>query len=252
MYTHIYKIIVLFSLVFVMVRCDLSEDDTVAIENTSAYELLIETTAQNDLYVRKNLIDLFVSIALDSEYGSNLPLVKKWIEPMKILVTGDKDSLLMYELSDIIVELNSYFTDGFYIKQVSENEEHNFHIFLGDGEDYAQMYPEQASYVDTNAGLFRFSTDADLNITYGHMYVDVDRNVRDINMHLLREELTQSLGLPMDIKYYSNSIFYVEASRVQSYSDYDIEVIRLLYHPSVTSGIGETNVRSILENILNI
>jgi hypothetical protein len=46
---------------------------------------------------------------------------------------------------------------------------------------------------------------------------------------LLREELTQSLGLGNDSNKYPDSIFYQDWSTVTSYSKLDIEIIKQHY-----------------------
>jgi hypothetical protein len=71
----------------------------------------------------------------------------------------------------------------------------------------------------------------ELYIDTGVMYVDVFR-ARDIESqkHLIREELTQSLGLVNDSWKYENSIFYQGWTTTNSYSEIDIKLIDLLYN----------------------
>jgi hypothetical protein len=47
---------------------------------------------------------------------------------------------------------------------------------------------------------------------------------------ILREELTQSLGLYNDSWKYPNSIFYQGGNDVTEYSDLDKEIIQMLYN----------------------
>lgn len=54
--------------------------------------------------------------------------------------------------------------------------------------------------------------------------------------HILREELTQSLGFLMDSNRHPDSIFYSGWTTVTEYSDLDRAVIRLLYDPQVEPG----------------
>ena len=83
------------------------------------------------------------------------------------------------------------------------------------------------------------------------MYVDT-RQVEEIfQMHLLREELTQSLGLARDRIEYPESIFQASWTATTEYADIDKELIRLLYHPDVTSGLNEDQVRQVLVEILS-
>ena len=63
------------------------------------------------------------------------------------------------------------------------------------------------------------------------MYIDVVR-CTDLQgqKHLLREELTQSLGLKNDSYKYENSIFQQKWTEVTEYAPIDIKVIEMLYN----------------------
>ena len=64
------------------------------------------------------------------------------------------------------------------------------------------------------------------------MYVDLERTGDNFEAqkHLLREELTQSLGLFNDSWKYPESIFYQGWSTVTEYSDMDKRLIDMLYN----------------------
>ena len=47
---------------------------------------------------------------------------------------------------------------------------------------------------------------------------------------ILREELTQSLGLLNDSDMYTNSVFYEYGNTVTEYSELDKEIIQMLYN----------------------
>ena len=70
------------------------------------------------------------------------------------------------------------------------------------------------------------------------MYVDIFRADLPGQKHLLREELTQSLGLGNDSPQYIESIFQSAWTTTTSYSMLDKDVIRLLYHPEMNIGKG--------------
>ena len=63
------------------------------------------------------------------------------------------------------------------------------------------------------------------------MYVDTERCTSiDAQKHLLREELTQSLGLFNDSDKYPNSIFQQAWTETTEYSEIDIKMIHMLYN----------------------
>lgn len=232
--------------------CSLDDGSEDIIIKQERYELFFSHSPEADLYMRKHLIDYFQSIALVTEYGNSLPILKKWTQPMSIYVSGQLEPVLMTELEEIIAELNPLFTDGFRMEIVTDSLLANYHIFLGDKATYSKMYPSTAHLLRENEGLFTYYLNDDYSIESGHMFVEVQELSLRFQKHILREELTQSLGLPNDIDIYVNSIFYKKWSDVQAYSQLDIEVIRLLYHPKMIPNLGLGSVRSTLENILGI
>jgi|TARA_B110000881_G_C18446723_1_gene448858 hypothetical protein len=82
------------------------------------------------------------------------------------------------------------------------------------------------------------------------MYVDIFRANEQAQWHLLREELTQSLGLAQDSERYLNSIFQINWTIISSYSQIDKDIIRLLYHPNMKVGLNENEVDLLLRSIL--
>jgi len=76
-------------------------------------------------------------------------------------------------------------------------------------------------------------------------YVIYDANIlvssagvtQDERSHLIREELTQSLGLMNDSNKYEDSIFYQKWTDVTQYSDIDKAVIQLLYLKKIKTGM---------------
>ena len=62
---------------------------------------------------------------------------------------------------------------------------------------------------------------------------------------------TQGLGLLNDIPYYPQSIFYQNHSVITEYMQNDKEVIRLLYHPKMVSGLDEEAVDLVARTIFD-
>jgi len=233
--------------------CDMQEQaHLIEEQEVEPYELLVSYGTQADSYRRRHLVDYFQLVALGTEYGNDIPLVKKWTDSMYVYVSGTPDTALLTELDDIIKELNSLFTDGFYIEQVTDSLAANYYVFFGEVATYKKQYPEVAHLIQENRGFFTVYANANFNITSGHMFVDITDVPLRYQKHILREELTQSLGLGNDLKYYANSIFYEKWTDVQEYSDLDMETIRLLYHPRMITKIGSSTVSSILKTILGL
>lgn len=218
-----------------------SDDEVIidpAIDNPSLTEFQQET------------INYFADVALGFEFGGASLITRKWKENVLIDVSGDMPDYLLQELDDIIAELNDLITDGVTLSIVEQGQAANLSIFFGSGTAYAEVNPSALQYVNNNRGLFFVNWDGTQNLNWADMYVDTERVEEVFQRHLLREELTQSLGLAMDRPEYPESIFQTSWTSTTEYADIDKELIRLLYHPDVVSGLNELQVREMLEEIL--
>jgi hypothetical protein len=197
----------------------------------------------------ESVIDYFSEIALGFEFGGYEEVTRKWTSQMKIFVGGTKKPDLMNELQEIVTEINALATDGFKITIVTDTLQSNFYIFLGTGSRYSTIFPSQAGLVANNWGLFSvFWTDN--HLYQGFMYVDLIRANAVEQKHLLREELTQSLGLAKDSPLYPQSIFQSRFTETNEYAAIDKDLIRLLYHPNMQVGLTKAKVEEVLRNIL--
>jgi len=198
----------------------------------------------------ESVIEYFNEIALGFEFGSASEVTRKWKNDMKIFVGGTKTPIMMDELLRVIQEINALATDGFSASVVTDSVESNFYIFLGSGGEYAKKFPSVLNLVLSNWGLFNIYFDAS-NIIYGGiMYVDIDRASNIEEKHLLREELTQSLGLAKDSNRYPDSIFQANWTSTTEYSNVDKDLVRLLYHPSMQIGLDQVQSADLLREII--
>lgn len=168
--------------------------------------------------------DYFEEIALNTEWNGKRDFAFKWEKNVKIYVYGEKTTNLLSEINDIVSELNDIITT-IDIEVVSNYDEANLFIYLGSYEDFWNYYPElNKDILVHNFGYFQVST------VYGKMYVDTYRANEIEQRHLLREELTQSLGLFNDSYKYPESIFYQGWTTTTEYAPIDIELIEMLYN----------------------
>lgn len=196
------------------------------------------------------VISYFKEIALGFEFGSASNITRKWCSDLKIFVGGEPTSGLLKELDDIISEISELSTDNFNIEIVGDSSLSNYYIFFGTGDDYAEIFPSVSGYVDNNLGLFFLRYNSSNCLYKGHMYVDTDRANFIQAKHILREEFTQSLGLAKDSYKYLNSIFQSAWTETLLYSDIDKDLIRLLYHPKMSTSLDAIAVDGVLKEIL--
>ncbi|MCA9836175.1 MAG: DUF2927 domain-containing protein [Trueperaceae bacterium] len=189
----------------------------------------------------KERISYFKDIALGFEFSDSETITRKWASDMTIYVSGKAKKEVRKELDSIITELNTLISDDLTVKLVKNQGKANFHIFFGSGSAYAKLYPEASNLFQDNWGLFFVYWDAKQYFYRGHMYVDTERASITEQRHLLREELTQSLGLAKDSFTYPDSIFQQDWTRTTRYAAIDRDIIRLLYHPSLDVGLMPAN-----------
>jgi len=174
-------------------------------------------------------VQYFKEVALKAEYSDiNSGEVCKWNSDMNIFVKGDKSEVLMSELNRIVTELNGII-NTIEINIVDDPSQANYTIYFGNQYGYQEIEPASIGYTENNWGLFVVPSGT--TIKGGTMYVDTERCTSiDAQKHLLREELTQSLGLFNDSEKYPNSIFQQAWTETTEYADIDVRMIQMLYN----------------------
>jgi len=232
------KFLLLLLILVSIVSCK-KEDDNVIIPESELTERQL------------TIIDYFKDIVLGFEFGGASKITRKWNRELKIFVGGEPNAELMEELEKITMEINDLATDNFKVSIVSDSVRSNYYIFFGSGTEYAKIYPSQSNLITSNLALFWLFWNNRNQFTSGHMYVDVTKADPTAQKHLLREELTQSLGLARDSPKYLESIFQLEWTTTTEYTSLDKDLIRLLYHPDMSIGLNEAQVDAVLKSILS-
>jgi hypothetical protein len=200
----------------------------------------------------EDVVRYFEEVALGGEFDNEPPVTRKWLREMKLYVGGVPDQVLRSELNDVIGEINALAHDGFQITLTTDSASSNTYIFFGDPDVFVNRYPPAQPYIDANWGLFFSFPDNSTNELYrAVIFVDMVRNVsKTAQRHILREELTQSLGLGRDSERYEDSIFQQAWTTVTEYAPIDRELIWLLYDPAITPGLDSATVTPLLRQLL--
>lgn len=169
----------------------------------------------------------FSKIVKRSEYHGSVP-IGRWKTDMKIYVLGQKPDYLLEELDRIIGELNEII-NPINIEIVDSEQESNFVILMDSQDAYNDFDSYSKKFTENNWGLFIVNAGEDIH--EGSMYIDVFRcESKEGQKHLLREELTQSLGLKNDSYDYPESIFYQGWTETTEYAPIDRKLIGMLYN----------------------
>jgi hypothetical protein len=163
---------------------------------------------------------------MNSEFSGKMEKPFKWTKDMKIYVDKTDQNYLVDELNRIVNDLN-LLIDPIQIKIVNSKDQANYFIYFGYYKDFEKKYNVvNSNLLESNWGFFEIYPN-----NTGIMYVDVIRTKEiEAQKHLLREELTQSLGLLNDSWKYPQSIFYQGWTTTTEYSSIDKEIIKMLYN----------------------
>jgi hypothetical protein len=192
----------------------------------------LETYSQSE-------IDYFLEIALGSEFGSANSVVKKWQEDIRIGVHGSPTAEDMRTLNAVVNELNDLI-DGISLEITDRNS--NIDIHFAPESQFRSIEP---NYRPRNMGFF-WTWWRNYSLNRARILISTEGVTQAERSHLIREELTQSLGLMQDSRRYSDSIFYQGWTSTNQYSDLDRAVISMLYRTDITPGMTRSQVQASL------
>ena len=178
-------------------------------------------------------------IGFGVEYGSAAPVLHKWTHDVRIKVHGSPTEADLQTVERVVSDLNFMVGE---IKLELVDEAPNLEVYFSPESHFSDIEP---TYVPTNLGFFRVWFDGEGVIERGRVLIAADGTTQAERTHLIREELTQSLGLFKDSWQYSDSIFYEGWTTTDKYGPLDEATIRLLYQPQLEPGMNQSQVRSL-------
>ena len=178
-------------------------------------------------------------IGFGVEYGSAAPVLHKWTQDVRIKVHGSPTEVDRQTIEQVVAELNAMVGE---INLQLVDEAANLDVYFSPEYQFSDIEP---TYVPTNLGFFRVWFDGEGGIQKGRVLIASDGATQTERIHLIREELTQSLGLFKDSWEHSDSIFYEGWTTTDRYGSLDEATIRLLYQPQLEPGMNRSQVRSI-------
>jgi hypothetical protein len=174
-------------------------------------------------------VDYFAAIEFGSEYGSSEPVVRRWGIGPTLRVNGSPTARDRLTLNQVLDEINAL-TTTVDVAQVDTMP--SVEVHFAPQATFPGLLP---SYVPGNVGFFTVWWDATQHIYRAVVLIssEIDQSARD---HILREEVTQILGLMRDSFRYPESIFYQNWTLVTEYAPVDEAVIEMLYRPELPTG----------------
>lgn len=190
--------------------------------------------------LNQETIDYFLEIALGSEWGNSSSTIRRWTQNLRIQPMGTPSQADRNTLETVVAELNQLTNGQVSLQIVQENP--NVQIYFVPEAEFSRYEP---NYVPRNLGFFwaRWNNSGIYNSRILISTTGVSQTERS---HLIREELTQSLGLMRDSYRYEDSIFQQRWTQTNQFSDIDRAIIQLLYRPDIRPGMSRAEVLSQL------
>ncbi|MBS1195348.1 MAG: hypothetical protein H6R33_68 [Actinobacteria bacterium] len=215
---------------------------TAATTTTATTTTAATTTTRDTSRYTPAQLTYFEEIAGQAEYGGEPGVIHKWAEDVRIQVFGDPTQRDLAVLDKVIEDLNEII-DPVQLTLVESNPEVEIHF--APEADFSSILPE---YVPGNLAFFYAWWDDLGIITEAVVLISTTGTDADERAHLIREELTQTLGLMNDSPRYEDSIFYTEWTTVNRYAPIDRAVIEMLYQPLVLPGMAVEDALTVLRD----
>jgi len=189
-------------------------------------------------------LDYFREIAGFSEFGgSGNGELHRWTGDLRIAVYGDPTLEDRTALAAVLDDLNGII-DTIEVTVVASDS--NVDLYFVPVDDFASIEP---GYVEGNMGYVYIWWDGDGSIYSGRVLISTTGLTPDERAHLIREELTQGLGLLNDSWDYSESIFYQGWTDVTEYAPIDRVIIEMLYRPELSAGMDIDDALTVLAGL---
>lgn len=185
-------------------------------------------------------IDYFLEIAMGSEFGSASPVVRKWTRDVRIEVIGSPTNEDRTTLNRVIESINAIIGRT---KLRIDEQRPDVEIYFVPESDFT-IY--ESNYRPTNFGYFWIWWNGSFEIVRARIMISTDRITQEERSHLIREELTQILGLMKDSWAYKESIFYQGWTATTAYAEIDKVCIEILYRSEILPGMTRRQVEAVL------
>lgn len=186
-----------------------------------------------------------MEIGFGAEYFDFGPtIVKKWLSPIHIKIYEDYKQSDIEEIEKITEELSQLTNLVFR----TDNPTPNMHIYFTLKEELPFRHRFVASILPGPLPIGFFYVNDTKGVIYEAVILINREKKGTSRLSLLREEITQSLGLMKDSHVYPKSIFHHNSAPLK-YTEVDKQVIRLLYDEIVEPGMTRKEVLDTLWNL---
>lgn len=194
-------------------------------------------------------IDYFLEVALGVEFAHGNPprMTKRWsteeLPAVRLQIMGSPTSQDLAVVRSIVDEINAIV--GLPLIAVDPERANVFVRFIprGSMRSYSSLVPRWGA-----GGFVSVELSKKFTIERGQVLIASDIPFR-ARKPIIREELTQLLGLLNDASWYSESIFN-DANFATEFAPIDRALIEMLYRPDMQAGLDEGETRKVLRKAM--
>lgn len=188
-------------------------------------------------------LDYFQEISFGSEWDETDYPIRKWESDPKIKVYGSPTTSDMNALKATISDINGL-QDSIQLSLVDTNP--NIEVYFVPLEEFGKYVNNPK---EGNWGLFYYWWQDGYIINKAKILISTDKPGQSGRAHLIREELTQSLGLTRDSYSYPKSIFFENYTTYTEFTNLDKKLIQMLYEEKIKPGMTREDSLEVLQNI---
>ena len=230
-----------------------------------------------DQQFNRSEINYFLEVALGSEYGNSTTTVKRWGDdiciqlnfPEQENISRRAEDTVRSTVDDVVTDINGYFKDisdslddidssvtrrndnwePIEIGIAGENcDNPNIELYYVQAENF-QQYDSNARRGQVGHVWTWWSRN---EINRARILISSNYLTEDERDHVIREEITQSLGILKDSWNYPTSIFYQGWTSVTRFDPIDEAVIKMLYHPAINPGMAARDAEVKLSQLQDV
>ncbi len=205
----------------------------------------------SDLYIEgldvETVIDYFAEVCLDTEYGdkANSIYVRKWLEPIGYRVFGSYTDSDMAVLEDFVAQINGiYGFPGMY--ETNSEYDIDLEIYFCDEAGFLEIAGYDMAGNWGNVSFWFWLENYEIYDETIAIRSDIPQYARE---SIIREEIYNGLGPVQDTECRYDSLIYQWSNDVQGMSPEDVLILRLLYHPSMRSGMNYDECAAVIREL---
>lgn len=188
-------------------------------------------------------IDYFLEVALGTEFGGGSPRIRKWEDDVRIRINGSPTADDRNTLNSVVSELNDLIDGAVNLQIVNSNP--NVEMYFVPESEFRRYEP---NYIPVNMGFAWVGWRNDV-INRSRILITTVGVTQQERSHLIREELTQAMGLMRDSYRYRDSIFFQGWTHTTAYSAIDQSLIRMLYQAEIRPGMSRDQTTQAIARI---